>query len=42
MPAMAVSATDIRSAISNHQDVTALVGESVARYIADHHLYQTA
>ncbi|HEY8904425.1 MAG TPA: nicotinate (nicotinamide) nucleotide adenylyltransferase [Rhodoferax sp.] len=39
MPAMAISATDIRSAISNHQDVTALVGESVARYIAAHHLY---
>ncbi|MDR3370188.1 nicotinate (nicotinamide) nucleotide adenylyltransferase [Rhodoferax sp.] len=39
MPAMAISATDIRSAISSHQDVTALVGESVARYIAAHHLY---
>jgi nicotinate-nucleotide adenylyltransferase len=39
MSAMAISATDIRSAISNHQDVTALVGESVARYIAAHHLY---
>ena len=42
MPAMALSATDIRSSISTHQDVTALVGESVARYIAAHHLYQTA
>jgi len=40
MPAMALSATDIRSAISTHQNVTALVGESVARYIAAHHLYQ--
>jgi nicotinate-nucleotide adenylyltransferase len=39
MSAMAISATDIRSAICNHQDVTALVGESVARYIAAHHLY---
>ncbi|MBK1681989.1 nicotinate (nicotinamide) nucleotide adenylyltransferase [Rhodoferax fermentans] len=39
MPSMAISATDIRSAISTHQNVTALVGESVARYIADHHLY---
>lgn len=38
-PAMALSATDIRSAISTHQNVTALVGESVARYIAAHHLY---
>lgn len=42
MPAMALSATDIRAAISTHQNVTALVGESVARYIAAHHLYQTA
>jgi len=42
MPAMALSATDIRSSISTHQDVMALVGESVARYIAAHHLYQTA
>ncbi|MCW2312386.1 nicotinate-nucleotide adenylyltransferase [Rhodoferax antarcticus] len=39
MPAMALSATDIRSAVSTHQNVTALVGESVARYIAAHHLY---
>ena len=39
MPSMATSATDIRSAISTHQNVTALVGERVARYIADHHLY---
>jgi len=39
MPAMALSATDIRAAISTHQNVTALVGESVARYIAAHHLY---
>ena len=42
MPSMAISATDIRSAISTHQNVTALVGESVARYIADHHLYLIA
>jgi len=42
MPSMAISATDIRSAISTHRNVTALVGESVARYIADHHLYLTA
>jgi nicotinate-nucleotide adenylyltransferase len=39
MPSLAISATDIRSAISTHQNVTALVGERVARYIADHHLY---
>ena len=42
MPSMAISATDIRSAISTHQNVIALVGERVARYIADHHLYQIA
>ena len=39
MPAMALSSTDIRSAISTDQNVTALVGESVARYIAAHNLY---
>lgn len=41
MPAMAISATDIRAAVLAHQDVTPLVDEPVARYIADHHLYQT-
>jgi len=42
MPSLAISATDIRSAISTHQNVTALVGERVARYIADHYLYLIA
>lgn len=41
MPAMAISATDIRARISAHQGISALVREPVARYIADHHLYQT-
>lgn len=41
MPAMSISATDIRDRISAQLDVTALVCEPVARYIADHHLYQT-
>jgi len=41
MPAMAISATDIRTRISVHQGISALVCEPVARYIADHHLYQT-
>lgn len=40
MPAMNISATDIRARISASQSVTALVCEGVARYIADHHLYQ--
>lgn len=41
MPAMDISATAIRAAVLANQDVTPLVGEPVARYIADHHLYQT-
>jgi nicotinate-nucleotide adenylyltransferase len=41
MPAMSISATDIRGRIAAQQDVTALVCEPVARYIADQHLYQT-
>lgn len=42
MPAMPVSATDIRARIAAHQCVDPLVFEPVARYIDDHHLYQTA
>lgn len=42
MPAMLTSATDIRARIAAHEDVSALVGEPVARYIAAHHLYQTS
>jgi len=41
MPAMTISATDIRARIAAQQDVTDLVCKPVARYIADHHLYQT-
>lgn len=42
MPAIPVSATDIRARIAAHQSVVPLVFESVARYIDHHHLYQTA
>jgi len=41
MPATPVSATRIRSMIANGQSVQTLVSEPVARYIADHHLYQS-
>jgi len=41
MPAMSVSATDIRARIAMHLSVVPLVFEPVARYIDDHHLYQT-
>ena len=41
MPAMPVSATDIRARIAAHQCVVPLVFEPVARYIGVHHLYQT-
>jgi nicotinate-nucleotide adenylyltransferase len=41
MPTMPVSATDIRARIAAHQCVAPLVFEPVARYIDDHHLYQT-
>ena len=40
-PAMPVSATDIRARIATQQCVSSLVFEPVARYIDDHHLYQT-
>ena len=42
VPAMPVSATDIRTRIAAHQSVSPLVFEPVARYIDHHHLYQTA
>ncbi len=42
MPALNVSATDIRARIAAHLSVADLVFEPVARYIAHHHLYQTA
>jgi len=41
MPALDISATDIRHRISANMSVSTLVCEPVARYIAAHHLYQT-
>lgn len=41
VPAMPVSATEIRARIATHRSVAPLVFEPVARYIDDHHLYQT-
>jgi nicotinate-nucleotide adenylyltransferase len=42
LPAMSVSATEIRSRVAAHQGIAPLVPDPVARYIAQHHLYQTA
>jgi nicotinate-nucleotide adenylyltransferase len=42
MPPMEVSATDIRLQLAHHETISPLVFEPVARYIAHHHLYQTA
>jgi len=41
VPDMPVSATDIRNRVATHQSIASLVFEPVARYIDDHHLYQT-
>ncbi len=41
MPAMAHSATDIRQRLAQHQSIETLVRPTVARYIANHHLYQS-
>ncbi|TXT39391.1 MAG: nicotinate-nucleotide adenylyltransferase [Comamonadaceae bacterium] len=41
MPAMPLSATQIRASLSAGQTANTLVSEAVARYIADHHLYQS-
>ena len=41
MPVMPISATDIRTRIAAHLGVVPLVFAPVARYIDDHHLYQT-
>ncbi len=41
MPLNEVSATFIRAKVARHEDVAALVGEPVARYIAQHRLYLT-
>jgi len=42
MPPMDVNATDLRRRLALHQSVVPLVFEPVARYIAHHHLYQSA
>jgi nicotinate-nucleotide adenylyltransferase len=42
LPAMSVSATEIRARVAAHQGIAPLVPDPVARYIAQHHLYQTA
>lgn len=42
LPALDIDATAIRRALGSGQDVSALVGADVARYIAEHSLYQTA
>jgi nicotinate-nucleotide adenylyltransferase len=41
MPALTISATQIRAKISARQPVDTLVLDAVARYIAEHHLYQS-
>ncbi len=41
LPANAVSATEIRQLAAQREDLAALVGGRVARYIAQYHLYQT-
>jgi len=42
MPQVDISATELRSRLADHQSVVPLVFESVARYIAHHHLYHSA
>ena len=39
MPLNPISATAIRARVANTEPIAALVGEPVARYIAQHHLY---
>lgn len=41
MPPLSVSATRIRALLGQGKSVQTWVSEPVARYIADHHLYQT-
>jgi nicotinate-nucleotide adenylyltransferase len=41
IPALPHSATTVRARAAAGLDVTALVGAPVARYIADHRLYQS-
>lgn len=40
MPAMELSATEVRAKLAARGDISALVPPDVARYIADHHLYR--
>ena len=42
MPLSPVSASDIRARVAAHQSIESLVCEPVARYIVQHHLFQTA
>ena len=42
MPAMDISATGIRARVASQQGIAPLVSPAVARYIEDHHLYQTS
>lgn len=39
---MNVSATDIRQRVARGDDISCLVSPAIARYIAQHHLYQSA
>jgi nicotinate-nucleotide adenylyltransferase len=39
LPAMAISATRVREMAARGEDITTMVGEPVAGYIARHHLY---
>ena len=41
MPLSPVSASDIRARVAARQSIDSLVCEPVARYIVDHHLFQT-
>ena len=42
MPPLPHSATEARARAAAGQDLAALVGTPIARYIADHHLYRAA
>lgn len=41
LPAMLVSATEVRRRVAAGEDISGLVPESIARYIAQHYLYQS-
>lgn len=40
LPAMQVSATEVRRRVAAYEDISGLVPEGIARYIAQHKLYQ--